>query len=168
MVTRDDHALLFVYGTLSTAVDHPLGAFMRAHSEHVGAGSFAGRLFVVDDPDAPGEASYPAAVLSDAADERVYGEVYRLRNLTTVLPQLDDYEACSPNWPEPWEYERREISATLADDGRAVRTWIYLYAAAYDWNLRRGHRIASGRYRGERWSPDRLIPATAPLAATGT
>lgn len=157
-------ANLFVYGTLSTAVDHPIGAFMREHATLKGAARFNGRLYVVDDPDAPGQGSYPAARLSDISGDVVHGEIYVIRNAAAVFPELDDYEACAPNWPEPWEFTRKEITATMVDGGR-VRTWAYLYSDTHLWNVERGYRLIDGRFRGERWSPDGLIPADATVSA---
>lgn len=143
-------ALLFVYGTLTTAVAHPLGEFLRENGVPAGRGSFAGRLYVIDDPDDRGVSSYPGAVLSSVPGERVHGELYEIAQPAVVLERLDAYEACSPAFPEPHEFVRRMIGVDVGL-GRQVEAWTYLYN--FEWNLATAIHLPGGRYGGEVWEP---------------
>lgn len=125
--------LLFVYGTLMRAAAHPMHPVLAQSSTFLGEAHFNGRLYLV--------AHYPGAVASTAADERVHGEAYRLKNAAELLAVLDDYEACAPSSPQPHEYARRLCRVTLADDAHAD-AWIYLYNHPVDGLP----RIRSGRF----------------------
>lgn len=134
-----DH--LFVYGTLLTVADHPMGALLRQHATFAGRGAIRARLYIIDDPDDPRQNSYPGAVPSGDVSDLVHGELYRLTNPESVLPQFDDYEACSPNWAEPHEFLRRRVPVSL-DDGRALEAICYLYT----WDVSRARHIPTGRF----------------------
>lgn len=140
MAARD---LLFVYGTLLTTANHPIGEVLRAHALFVGKGSFQGRLFWIKDPDDPRN-HYPGALPSGNPADRVFGEVYQLMHPEKVLPVLDRYEACSPDWPEPYEFLRRNVAVTLEKDDSVIRCWTYLYT----WDVSRARLIPSGRFTG--------------------
>lgn len=125
--------LLFVYGTLMRAAEHSMHPVLARSSTFIGAAHFNGRLYLV--------AHYPGAVPSTTADDRVHGEVYRLRDAAALLQVLDDYEACAPHSPQPHEYVRRLCRVRLADETHA-EAWIYLYNRAVDGLP----RISSGRF----------------------
>ena len=85
---------------------------------------------------------YPGLVLSDDADDVVFGEVYRLRQPEDLLREFDMYEACGEGFAEPTEYVRQMLpvtSATTAPSARPGPTSI---------TGRSTHlpRIASGRF----------------------
>ena len=132
---------LFVYGTLLTVADHAMGALLRAHSRFVGSGSIQARLYIIDDPDAPGENSYPGALPAAAPQDRVWGDVYHLDNPSTVLPAFDDYEACSDKWPEPHEFMLRRVTVRMKD-GSELGARSYLYT----WDVSGAQRVPSGRW----------------------
>ena len=111
-----DH--LFVYGTLRAGCRHPMHDVLRRHAESVGRARFAGRLYHVG--------AYPAAVPAADASPPVTGELYRLRDPATLLPQLDRYEGCTDSPDAATEY-RRERQPVIRADGSAVKAWIYLY-----------------------------------------
>ena len=136
---RHDH--LFVYGTLGASAGHPLGDLLRAHAEPVGAGAIRARLYVIDDPDEPGENYYPGALPSPDPADRVHGEVYRITNAAALFPALDKFEACSPEHPEPHEFALRSVEVVM-NDGGVTRASTYLYT----WDVSGYERIASGRY----------------------
>lgn len=136
-----DPVYLFVYGTLRASAEHPMGDLLRANADLVGPGSIQARLYIIDDPDMPGENSYPGALPSRDPDDRVHGELYHLTAPDTVLPAFDDFEACSAQWPEPHEFMRRRASVSLAD-GSQVQAVSYLYT----WDVASAHRVASGRF----------------------
>jgi len=132
---------LFVYGTLLTVADHPMGNLLRTHGALRGRGSIRARLYMIDDPDDPGQNFYPGALPSGDPQDRVYGELYNLTDPGAVLPQFDEYEACSANWPEPHEFLRRTVPVTL-EDGETVSAVTYLYT----WDVSGARHIASGRF----------------------
>jgi gamma-glutamylcyclotransferase (GGCT)/AIG2-like uncharacterized protein YtfP len=84
---------------------------------------------------------YPGLVLSENADERVFGELYRLRAVEDLLREFDMYEACGEGFPEPTQYVRRTLSVTLADGG-LTDAWTYIY----NWPVDGLARIDSGRF----------------------
>ena len=135
------HDLLFVYGTLGSAAGHPLGDLMRAHAALLGTGTICARLYVIDDPDEPGQNTYPGALPSPDPSDRVHGEVYRISAPDEVFPALDRFEACSPEHPEPHEFALRSVPVTMTD-GTALRALCYLYT----WDVSTYTRVPSGKY----------------------
>jgi gamma-glutamylcyclotransferase (GGCT)/AIG2-like uncharacterized protein YtfP len=111
-----DH--LFVYGTLMRGFDNPMAQLLSRNAEFIGEARCQGRLYLVQ--------QYPGLVLSDNPAERVFGELYRLRQPSELLRELDQYEACGEGFAEPTEYIRRVLTVTLAE-GTACEAWTYLY-----------------------------------------
>ena len=134
-------ARLFVYGTLLTTAAHPMGKLLREHGTILGHGSIRARLYIIDDPDEPGQNEYPGAVPSGSPSDRVHGEVYQLTAPDLVLHQFDDYEACSPRWPEPHEFLRRRVEVAMSDGG-VMAAVTYLYT----WDVSTARHIPSGRF----------------------
>ncbi len=133
--------LLFVYGTLTTTADHPMGALLRRHASSVGEGTIRARLYLIDDPDDPGQNAYPGALPSPDPDDRVHGELHHIHNPDAVFGPLDDFEGCSPDWPEPHEYVRRTIEVIL-HDGTRHDAECYLYT----WDVSTARPIPEGRF----------------------
>ncbi|MEM6467527.1 MAG: gamma-glutamylcyclotransferase family protein [Pseudomonadota bacterium] len=132
---------LFVYGTLLTTAEHAMGKLLRAHATLHGQGSIQACLYLIDDPDAPGQNSYPGALPAPRPDQRVYGEVYALQDAATLIEAFDDYEACAPHWPEPHEFMCRKVPVTMAD-GSVLKAVAYLYT----WDVSSAEPIPSGRF----------------------
>ncbi|MDX1639591.1 MAG: gamma-glutamylcyclotransferase family protein [Balneolaceae bacterium] len=112
---------LFVYGTLRRSIGHPRREVLDRHGKFVGKARFRGRLYLVRD--------FPGAVPSDDEEDRVAGELYRLRDPATVLKQLDRYEGYNPNNRKGSLFVRSMHPVELSNNGtgRAVEAWIYLY-----------------------------------------
>jgi gamma-glutamylcyclotransferase (GGCT)/AIG2-like uncharacterized protein YtfP len=129
---------LFVYGTLMRDFDHPMAQLLSRSADFIGEARCAGRLYLVK--------HYPGLVLSDAADELVFGELYRLTQPEALLREFDMYEACGEGFAEPTEYIRRVLPVTLADgaagEASTSEAWTYLY----NWPVAHLPRIASGRF----------------------
>ncbi|MDA0748307.1 MAG: gamma-glutamylcyclotransferase [bacterium] len=104
--------LIFVYGTLRTAVRDPQYRMLNTHTDFLSFGSFQGIMHDLG--------SYPGVVPSDQEEDRVIGEVYTLIQPDKVLPILDDYEGP--------EYSREQHTVSL-DDGEEVTAWMYIYTA---------------------------------------
>ncbi len=136
------HPLLFVYGTLLAVAEHPMGRLLQQNGRLLGEGFIRARLYMIDDPDAPGENRYPGALPSPAPSDRVYGEVHEIHAPDILFPAFDDFEACGPNWPEPHEFLRRQVDVTLTKGGVIAAT-SYLYT----WDVSDAERLLSGRFK---------------------
>jgi len=124
---------LFVYGTLMRGFDHPMATLLRQAADFIGEARCRGRLYRVK--------HYPGLVLSDDADDVVFGEVYWLRQPKELLREFDMYEACGEGFAEPTEYIRQALPVT-SDDGATSEAWTYIY----NWPVAHLPRIASGRF----------------------
>jgi gamma-glutamylcyclotransferase (GGCT)/AIG2-like uncharacterized protein YtfP len=125
----DDH--LFIYGTLLSGAGHSMHSVLARHAELVGEGFFNARLYRVG--------TYPGAVPSREPHDRVFGEVYRLREAADLLFKLDEYEGCGPEAAAPTEYVRSTARIALTND-TIVHAWIYVYNRP----IHRLERIRSG------------------------
>jgi gamma-glutamylcyclotransferase (GGCT)/AIG2-like uncharacterized protein YtfP len=125
--------LLFVYGTLMRGFDHPMAQLLSRGADFLGEARCCGRLHLVK--------HYPGLVLSDDADDVVFGELFRLRQPAELLREFDMYEACGEGFAEPTEYLRRMLPVTAAD-GTVTGAWTYLY----NWPVTNLPRITSGRF----------------------
>ncbi len=135
LVTSDR---LFVYGTLMRDFDHPMAQLLSRGADFIGEARCQGRLYLVK--------HYPGMVLSDAADDVVFGELYRLKQPEALLREFDMYEACGEGFAEPTEYIRRMLPVTLVGGGAGAdltsEAWTYLY----NWPVADLSRISSGRF----------------------
>ncbi len=123
--------LAFFYGTLMSGFKRPGRARLDLMLEPVGRGSIHAALFDLG--------IYPAAVPAD--DASVWGEVYRMRDVDSVLDALDEIEGYRPNEPDASLYTRVETPITF-EDGTRSTAWAYFYNAP----LGQAQRIASGDY----------------------
>ena len=124
---------LFVYGTLMRGYVYPMAKLLSANADFLGEASCRGKLYMVK--------HYPGLVLSDAANEIVHGELYRLRAPEDLLREFDMYEACGEGFPEPTQYVRRMLPVALAD-GSPDEAWTYLY----NWPVAKLTLIETGRF----------------------
>ncbi|NOT10349.1 MAG: gamma-glutamylcyclotransferase [Methylococcaceae bacterium] len=109
---------LFVYGTLKRTSNSQEHHFLARHADFIDTARYYGKLYQID--------YYPGVIPSDNPDDSVDGEVYVLRDADAVLSYLDRYEECSPEFPEPHEYCRKQQTVCL-NNGTALSAWIYLY-----------------------------------------
>jgi gamma-glutamylcyclotransferase (GGCT)/AIG2-like uncharacterized protein YtfP len=123
--------LVFFYGTLMAGFDRRRRAGIDNKLTYIGRGSIKAALFDLG--------IYPAAI--PAPDGRVWGEVYEMSEIETVLLALDDIEGFTPADPDRSLYLRREADVVLPDGGSAP-AWVYFYNAP----LGQAPRIASGDY----------------------
>jgi gamma-glutamylcyclotransferase (GGCT)/AIG2-like uncharacterized protein YtfP len=131
----DRQDLLFVYGTLMRGFDHPMAKLLSRSAEFVGEARCQGRLYLVK--------HYPGLVLSDEANDVVFGELFRLHTPEASLVTFDDYEGCGPGVASP-QYLRQVLPVTL-DDGTVSEAWTYVYNRL----VAKLKRIASGRFLEE-------------------
>ena len=124
---------LFVYGTLMRGFDHPMAKLLSRSADFLGEAQCRGRLYLIK--------HYPGLVLSDHADDIVFGELYRLRARDELLGEFDMYEACGPGFKPPTEYLREMLNVTLGD-GTVSEAWTYVY----NWPVTNLPQIASGKF----------------------
>ncbi len=134
---------LFVYGTLLTASAHPMSQLLQTSARLLGRGSIQARLYIISEIDAEGPNSYPGAVPSPHPQDRVWGEVHEVLTPEPLFAAFDDYEACAPGWPEPYEFLLRPVDVNL-EDGSAMRAGSYLYT----WDTSRAELVPDGRFAG--------------------
>jgi gamma-glutamylcyclotransferase (GGCT)/AIG2-like uncharacterized protein YtfP len=125
-------AYLFVYGTLMRGFDHPMAKLLSRSAEFCGGARCRGWLYLAK--------HYPGLVLSDDADDVVFGELFRLHAPEQLLAILDEYEGCGPHAASP-QYLRQVLPVTL-DGGTVSEAWTYVYNRP----VSKLQRIASGRF----------------------
>ena len=86
--------------------------------DFVGMGEWQAQLFKVND--------YVGAIASENPDDYVIGELYEVTE--EQLAELDEYEECSENFPEPREYIRKIVS--IDTETGSVKAWVYEYNGA--------------------------------------
>lgn len=113
---------LFVYGTLRTTEGHPLHNYLRGLSDFMGAANIGGIKIEL-------EGGYPGLLISNNADEKVEGELYRTHEdkAYELFDVLDRYEACHEDDPEPHEYFRFKRNVTLLANSKVYVAWVYIY-----------------------------------------
>ncbi|WP_047517369.1 gamma-glutamylcyclotransferase [Methylophilus sp. Q8] len=126
--------LLFVYGTLRQGNANAMAAYLSTHAEFLTGGWFQGLMYQIS--------YYPGVIASDCADDRIYGEVYRLHDAQSTLAVLDDYEECSARHRQPAEYQRLNTQILAVDGHVLEQVWIYLY----QWPLHNKRLIESGDF----------------------
>lgn len=124
---------IFVYGTLRKQVALDIYDVLANHCEYFSDGVMQGTLYEVT--------GYPGAIESCDANDKVFGELYKMLDRKRVLDRLDEYEECSERFPMPYEYSRKQLSIGLIGGGSVV-AWVYLYK--YD--VSKLKQIISGDY----------------------
>ena len=122
---------VFFYGTLMTGFDRRRRAGIDDQLEFVGRGAISAELFDLG--------IYPAAI--PAPEGRVWGEMYRMKDVPRALAGLDNIEGYRQDDPDRSLYTRAVVEVALTD-GRMVPAWVYFYNAP----LGRAERIPSGDY----------------------
>lgn len=109
---------IFVYGTLRKAIANTNYNVLAQHSNYVTDGYLQGTLYDVK--------GYPAAIESNNPQDKVYGELYKMADSNLVLPILDSYEECTPQFPKPHEYSRKQVAINLINNSRVI-SWVYIF-----------------------------------------
>ena len=121
---------LFVYGTLRPNHGGTVARRLAREATLAGSASVDGILYRIAD--------YPGLV--PGGNAKVVGDLYRLSDPVPTLAWLDDYEECSPAFPQPWEF-RRALIPVVTRQG-LVDAWTYLYAR----NVATFERIGGGDF----------------------
>lgn len=109
--------LIFVYGTLRKEIATNMSAVLARHCSYFADGYLQGKLYEVN--------GYPAAIESNNPDDKVYGELYKITD-NLILSELDTYEECTNQFPEPYEYIRKKQLITLSDNSN-LTAWVYIF-----------------------------------------
>ena len=128
--------LLFVYGTLMRGFDHPMARLLEQNADFLGEAHCAGRLYLVR--------HYPGLVDSDDPADRVFGQLFRLRQPRDVLAKLDDYEGCGEAAAPPHEFIRATRPVTASRRHGAPGLRLSLQLAARRPAADRGRAVRSG------------------------
>jgi gamma-glutamylcyclotransferase (GGCT)/AIG2-like uncharacterized protein YtfP len=124
---------IFVYGTLRKQMASSMYYVLATHCEYFSDGVMHGTLYEV--------CGYPGAIASSNANDKVFGELYKMLDRKRVLGLLDDYEECSDRFPVPREYICKQLSIELVGSGSVV-AWVYLY----NHDVSKLQQIKSGDY----------------------
>jgi gamma-glutamylcyclotransferase (GGCT)/AIG2-like uncharacterized protein YtfP len=124
---------IFVYGTLRKAIATGRYDVLVRYGSYFSSGYLQGKLYEVN--------GYPAAIESNNSQDKVYGEIYKILNSCLLLPELDAYEECTQQFPEPHEYIRKKLAITLFDESN-VSAWVYIF----NHNVQNLTSINSGDY----------------------
>ena len=91
---------------------------LARHAKFIGEARVAGRLYDLGE--------YPGMILRPS-DHYVKGELYDVEpeHWNDVIEQLDRYEGCAADDPQPHEYRRELIQAELSN-GRTADAWAYV------------------------------------------
>lgn len=116
-------SFLFVYGTLRRGNGNAMFRLLAECADFVDLATYQGKLFLIDD--------YPGVIASAYPDDLVHGEVYKLHQPDSLLPILDRYEECAPEFPQPAEYLRK-IQPVQLHTGEKLSAWVYLYNKSAD------------------------------------
>ncbi|NPA81506.1 MAG: gamma-glutamylcyclotransferase [Epsilonproteobacteria bacterium] len=116
---------LFVYGTLKRDFNHPMHKILEKYALFAGEGFVYGKLYKIS--------WYPGLKLSLHKKDKVYGEVYLLKNPKKVFEILDRYEECSKRFSVK-EYKRVKIY--ISTPRIKLKGWIYKYIKKTSANLR--------------------------------
>ena len=124
---------LFVYGTLRKDFNNPMSQFLKTHSEWLSKGHFCGFLYDIGE--------YPGATLGACANNKVFGDIYKINDSNTVFKTLDTYEGTGHSFPKPNLYIRKLVTV-FTEKGLKTKAWIYIYNHSVE-NLK---LISSGDY----------------------
>jgi len=109
---------LFVYGTLANEYAPPEIAETVKHLKYIGEGFVFGRLYDVGE--------YPAAILDDSKQTKIFGRIYQLPTEPNVLQKLDDYEEFY-SLDSPQNLFVRKRTTVFSKSGNKLIGWIYEY-----------------------------------------
>jgi len=91
---------------------------LTRYCEYAADGYMQGKLYEVS--------GYPGAIESGSSEDRVHGEVYRILDKELLFAQLDEYEACSAQFPQPHEYVRKILPVSVSGK-EDMLAWVYVF-----------------------------------------
>lgn len=125
---------VFVYGTLLPGLAPPVIADVVNALSVVGPATVPGRLYHLG--------AYPGCVLDGQCGDLIHGQLLEIPDDPAVLDHLDGYEGYAAHDGAGSLFLRTACDATLTEDGRQLRAWVYVYNR----DVPPARRINSGRY----------------------
>ena len=132
--------LLFVYGTLKRSVKDSKSYLLAPYCNFYCDASVNGKLYLAQH-ETDTQFAYPALVYNSNTDAIVCGGLYTIYQKEALFEVLDDYEGCSEEYSEPYQYQRRQIDAYLSN-GQKKTVWTYVY----NWSVNELDLIQSGDF----------------------
>jgi gamma-glutamylcyclotransferase (GGCT)/AIG2-like uncharacterized protein YtfP len=125
---------LFTYGTLCSGFKNPTAMALHMKSTLLGPAKIKGTLYLINQ-------SYPGLVQTELDSTWIEGELWELTDPVNMLEKVDEYEGCSINSTQPYEYKRviREVKL----HNSMVQAWVYLYRLP----VHRDQEIMSGDFK---------------------
>ena len=111
-------SLLFVYGTLRRDVSRPQNEILSRYAFFFDYGYFRAQLFDLG--------NYPGTIVSNSRYNRVYGELWSLRDIRATLFVLDKYEGMNKCSKMRNLQYRRMICRISSRHYGLVRAWVYI------------------------------------------
>ncbi len=107
---------IFVYGTLKQNIKKSKYNLISNFTKFVDYGYTYGTLYQIS--------YYPAAKLN--TNSKIYGEIYYIKDKDKLFEIVDEYEECTPKYPNPHEY-KRVITDVFTNKNYKLQAWIYEY-----------------------------------------
>jgi gamma-glutamylcyclotransferase (GGCT)/AIG2-like uncharacterized protein YtfP len=92
-----------------------MSQFLKTHSKVLGKGFINGKLYDVG--------AYPAAVLSNLKNDKIYGTILKMTDAENTFKVLDAYEGLEDSPPL---YLRKSVPVHL-ENQRFINAWVYIY-----------------------------------------
>lgn len=125
---------LFVYGTLRPNIGHPMATYLAKHALWRGQAKAPGRLYDFG--------AYPGMIEARETNDWVIGDLYEMADPEKLLAELDKYEGCIPEEPQPYVF-RRSVTSAITAEGNSLCAWIYYFVGDID----ETQRVRSGDYQ---------------------
>lgn len=108
---------LFVYGSLRSEYPYSdIHSYLLSYSQFYAYGTINGKLYLKD--------FYPCLVENET--QEVKGEIYKLLEPNTLLPELDDYEDFQPTNETDSLFVRRKLKVKT-DKKNLIDAWVYIF-----------------------------------------
>jgi gamma-glutamylcyclotransferase (GGCT)/AIG2-like uncharacterized protein YtfP len=125
---------LFTYGTLCSGFKNPTAIALHMKSTLIGPAKIKGTLYLINQ-------SYPGLVQKQLDGSWIEGELWEMHEPELMLTTVDEYEGCSINSPEPFEYQR--VTREVMVNNSFSTAWVYLYRLP----VHRDQEIMSGDFK---------------------
>ncbi len=110
-----------------------MSRFLSMNSEVKGKGYILGKLYKIS--------WFPGAILSDLEENKVFGTLFKLKNVNPTFKVLDAYEGFDTQNVESSLF-KREITTAFLENKTTINTWVYIYNQPVE----NSERILSGNF----------------------
>jgi gamma-glutamylcyclotransferase (GGCT)/AIG2-like uncharacterized protein YtfP len=123
---------LFVYGKLKTTKGGVVSNYLKSNAELLGNAYMHAIMYDLG--------NYPGLIPSNDFENKVYGELFAIKDAKKVFAVLDDYEEAWPLVTDDPEYSRKIHDVYYNEI--ALPCWVYVY----NWSVDGKELITSGIY----------------------